>query len=102
MNLVECGPRKKDCVSIKINGEKVKKQKRLLLVCLKELEIEFKKRSPQLKIHKIYELCSKSCITVASKASHAVCVFLSSKHKAAVLCYSGELGLQRICVFMCM
>ena len=46
MNLVECGPRKKDCVSIKINGEKVKKQKRLLLVCLKELEIEFKKRSP--------------------------------------------------------
>ena len=52
MNLVECGPRKKDCVSIKINGEKVKKQKRLLLVCLKELEIEFKKRSPQLKIHK--------------------------------------------------
>ena len=30
-------PGKKDCVSIKINGEKIKKQKRLLLVHLKEL-----------------------------------------------------------------
>ena len=43
-------PGKKDCVSIKINAEKIKKQKRLLLVHLKELYIEFKKRNPQLKM----------------------------------------------------
>ena len=42
-------PGKKDCVSIKINAEKIKKQKRLL-VHLKELHIELKKRNLQLKI----------------------------------------------------
>ena len=42
-------PGKKDCVSIKINAKKIKKQKRLL-VHLKELYIELKKRNPQLKI----------------------------------------------------
>ena len=52
---------KKDCASIKTNAEKIKKQKRLLLVCLKELYIEFKKRNPQLKTGflKFCELCPK-------------------------------------------
>ena len=68
-------PGKKDCVSIKINAEKIKKQKRLL-VHLKELYIELKKRNPQLKIGftKFCELCPKWCITAASKGSHTVCV----------------------------
>ena len=75
-------PGKKDWVSIKINAEKFKKQKRLLLVHLKDLYIEFKKRNPQLKIGftKFCELCPKWCITAASKGSHnCLCVFLSSK-----------------------
>ena len=47
MNLVECVVGKRTvCVSIKINAAKIKKQKRLLLVRLKELYIEFKKRNP--------------------------------------------------------
>ena len=69
-------PGKKDYVSIKINVEKIKKQERLLLVRLKELYIEFKKRNLQLKIGftKFCELRPKWCKTVASKGSHTVCV----------------------------
>ena len=69
-------PGKKDWVSIKINAENFKKQKRLLLVPLKDLYIEFKKRNPQLKIGftKFCELHPKWCITAASKGSHTVCV----------------------------
>ena len=67
-------PGKKDCVSIKINAKKIKKQKRLLLVRLKELYIEFKKCNPQLKIGftKFCELRPRFCITAASKGSHTV------------------------------
>ena len=56
--------------------KKVKNKKRLFLVCLKELYIEFKKRNPQLKIGftKFCELRPKWCITAASKGSHTVCV----------------------------
>ena len=69
-------PGKKGCVSININAEKIKKKKRLLLVRLKELYIEFKKRNPQLKIDftKLCELRSKWCITAAGKGSHTVCL----------------------------
>ena len=67
---------KNDCVSIKITAEKNKKQKILLLVRLKVLDIEFKKPKPQLKVGftKFCELRTKWCITVASKGSHTVCV----------------------------
>ena len=58
MNLVECFLGKRT-VPIKINAEK----KRLLLVRLKELYIQFKKRNPQLKIGftKFCELHPKWC-----------------------------------------
>ena len=74
-------PGKKDWVSIKINAEKFKKQKRLLLVHLKDLYIEFKKRNPQLKIG-----FTKFCVTpkvvhnsCKQGLSYHLCVFLSSK-----------------------
>ena len=74
-------PGKKDWVSIKINAEKFKKQKRLLLVHLKDLYIEFKKRNPQLKIG-----FTKFCVTpkvvhnsCQQGLSYRLCVFLSSK-----------------------
>ena len=41
-------PGKKACVSIKINGEKIRKQKMLLLHRLKESHIEPKKSNPYL------------------------------------------------------
>ena len=99
-------PGKKDCVSIKINAEKIKKQKRLLLVHLKELYIEFKKHNPQLKIGftKFCELHSKWCITAASKGSHTVCV-CSYHQNVKLLCSAipGNLDYKEyIYEFMCM
>ena len=74
-------PGKKDCVSIKINAEKIKKQKRLLLVRLKKLYIEFKKYSPQLKIGFTKFYVSPKVVHNSCKQglSYRLCVFLSSK-----------------------
>ena len=43
-------PSKKDFVSVRIDGVKVHKQKRVLLINLKELYMEFKKQCPNAKI----------------------------------------------------
>ena len=43
-------PGKKNFVSVLLNGKKVHKQKRLILLCLEEIYIEFKKMYPDYKI----------------------------------------------------
>ena len=58
-----------------------------MLVRLKQLYIEFKKRNPQLKIGftKFCELRPKWCITAASKGSRTVCV-CSYQQNVKLLC----------------
>ena len=69
-------PGKKGCVSVFLNGKKVHKQKRLILLRLKELYIQFKKMHPNHKIgfSKFCELRSKWYITVNSSGVHCICV----------------------------
>jgi hypothetical protein len=69
-------PSKKDFVSVRIDGAKVHKQKRLLLLNLNELYLEYKKQWPNEKIgfSKFCELRPKWYITVNSARMHAVCV----------------------------
>ena len=62
-------PGKKDYVSVYINGVKIHKQKRLILVQLKELYLEYK-----IGFSKFCELRPKWCITVNSSGTHSVCV----------------------------
>jgi len=69
-------PGKKDYVSVKIDGSKVQKQKRLLLANIEELYSSFKEQNPDCKvgISKFYELRPQWCITVGVKGTHSVCV----------------------------
>ena len=69
-------PGKKSFVSVFLNGEKVHKQKHLILLDLKELYIKFKKMYPDYKIgfSKFCELRPKWCVTVNSSGTHCVCV----------------------------
>ena len=68
-------PGKKDFVSVHMNGVKLhKQQKRLILVRMKELYLELKKLNPECKIgfSKFCELRPKWCITVNSSGTHSV------------------------------
>jgi len=69
-------PGKKDFVSVKqSSGIRVHEQKRLLLVNLKELHREFTKISGlSIRFSTFCELRPKSCVSVASKGMHSVCV----------------------------
>ena len=69
-------PPKKEFVSVRIDGKKVHKQKRLLLLHLNKLYLEFKKQWPNDKMgfSKFCELRLKWCITVNSFVMHSVCV----------------------------
>ena len=69
-------PGKKEFVSVKINGHKEHKQKRLLLLNLKELHIEYKnKTNNQIGFSKFCELRPKWCILVGNASGlHSVCV----------------------------
>ena len=58
-------PEKKEFVSVKTDGVKQHKQKRLLLCNLKELHIEFLK-STQIGFPKFCQLRAKWCITLNS------------------------------------
>ena len=59
-------PGKKEYISIKIEGHKEHKQKRLLLVNLKELHLEFLKLGQPIGFSKFCQLCPKWYITVDS------------------------------------
>ena len=80
-------PGKKDFVSVRINNVKVHKQKRLILVRLKEIHLEFKKLYPEHKVgfNKFCELRPKWCLTVDSSGSHSVCV-CSYHQNAKLMC----------------
>jgi len=69
-------PGKKDYVSVKVNGQRVQMQKRLLLNNLKELFQLFKKTYPAVKcsFSKFASLRPKHCILAGASGTHSVCV----------------------------
>ena len=68
-------PGKKEYVSVRIDGKREQKQKRLLLVNLKELHLEFiKSTGDEISFSKFCELRPKWCVTVNSRGMHSVCV----------------------------
>lgn len=69
-------PGKKDFVSVKVNGVKEQKQKRLILCNLKELYVHFKNSYTGLKVglSKFRALRPKWCVLAGSSETHTVCV----------------------------
>ncbi len=68
-------PGQKDYVTLRVDGEKVRQQKRLLLANMKELYSAFKEKTQQkVGFAKFCELRPKLCITVGAKGTHSVCV----------------------------
>lgn len=69
-------PGQKDYVLIRTEQGKIHTQKRMLLVNLKELYIEFKKRYESIKVgfSKFCSLRPRWCVTVDSPGMHSVCV----------------------------
>lgn len=69
-------PGQKDTVSVKIDGQKVRMQKRLILNNLKELFQEFKSANPGVKcsFSKFASLRPKHCVLAGASGTHSVCV----------------------------
>ncbi|XP_071948717.1 uncharacterized protein [Antedon mediterranea] len=68
-------PGKKEYVSIRQGNQKEHVQKRLLLVNLKELHLEYLKQTgDKIGFSKFCELRPRQCVTVNSKGMHCVCV----------------------------
>ena len=69
-------PGKKDFKSVKEGGERVQKQKRLILMNLNEAFQLFKDKHPDVKLglSKFCELRPKECVTVGARGTHSVCV----------------------------
>lgn len=69
-------PGQKDTVSVKIDGQKVQMQKRLILNNLKELFQEFKSANPGVKcsFSKFASLRPKHCVLAGASGTHSVCV----------------------------
>ena len=74
-------PGKKDCVSVYVNGEMVRKQKRLILTRLLEVYAEFKSIYPTYRIgfSKFCELRPKWCDCLQQWFSFRLRVLLSPK-----------------------
>lgn len=66
----------KACTVMSVEGEKVVKPKRLLLINVRELYIQFKENHPDIKIgfSKFCELRPPWCLTAGTKGIHSVCV----------------------------
>lgn len=69
-------PGNKNYVTVRENGEKIHKQKRLILSNLKETYHLFKKKYPHLKIgfSKFCELRPKHCVLPGANGTHSICV----------------------------
>ena len=69
-------PGKKDCISVKIGGERKKVQKRLILCTLREAYFHFKDKNPGIKIglSKFIELRPKHVVLPGGSGTHTVCV----------------------------
>ena len=70
-------PGKKDCLSVNVQGEKVKIEKQLVLGNLREVYAQFKERYPDKKIgfSKFAMLCPKECVLAGASGTHQVCVY---------------------------
>ena len=76
-------PGKKDCASVRIDGRKESKQKRLILCNLRELYLHFKVLKPDVKVG-VSTFCSlrpKWCILAGSSGTHSVCVCIYHQNK---------------------
>lgn len=69
-------PGKKDCISVRIAGQRVNMQKRLVLCNLKELHCAFKDKFPDQKIgfSKFADLRPRHCVLAGASGTHCVCV----------------------------
>ena len=68
-------PGQKDYVTVQIEGQKIQKQKRLLLTNLNEMYCNFKTQNQEVVgFSKFCELRPKWCIPVGPKGTHSVCV----------------------------
>ena len=68
-------PGKKDYVSVRVEGVKVQKQKRLLLSNLKEMHVAYRKMyGREVSFSKFCTLRPKWCVTVGASGMHSVCV----------------------------
>lgn len=78
---------KKDTVTVHIDDEKTKKQKRLLLNDIKNLHVEFKKNFPEYPIGltKFAELRPKWCVLAGSAGTHNVCVCIIHQNFKAMI-----------------
>ena len=95
-------PGKKEFVSVSFEGGRIHKQKRLLLLNLKELHQQFlQSTGKSIGFSKFCELRPKWCVTVNSKGMHSVCV--CEKHQNAKLFCSalpGKYTYQDVLLFM--
>lgn len=100
-------PGQKEYVSVKIDGKRIQKQKRLLLVNLKEMFENFRQKEVHEKIgfSKFCELRPRWCVTVGSRGSHSVCIceihqnvklMITALHKLGVNDYE-ELMRKLVC-----
>jgi len=81
-------PGKKDFVSVQESGQKVHKQKRLLLCNLKELFLAYREKyGPEIGFSKFCVLRPPWCISVGPSGTHTVCVCL--QHQNVKLMLSG-------------
>lgn len=69
-------PSKRDSVSVKIDEQKIRVQKRLLLLDIKILHNKFKEVNSNLKIGltKFAELRPKWCVFAGQSGTHSICV----------------------------
>ena len=68
-------PRKRDCISVKINGKKTLMQKRLLLCNLIEAHRQLYNEYPNVKVghSKFMELRPKNVVLAGTAGTHNVC-----------------------------
>ena len=80
------------CISVIIDGVKCHKQKRLLLINLKELHLKLLNTTDhKIGFSKFCHLCPKWCVTVDSSSGvHSVCV--CEIHQNGKLLYAAILG----------
>lgn len=68
-------PRKKEFVSIRVNGKQIQVNKFVVLNSLIESSVLFKVRYSEQKIgfSKLWELLTKHCVLAGSAGTHSVC-----------------------------
>ena len=110
---------KKDCVSVSVDGEKVKVQKRRILCTVYEAYLKFKEENPNVKIgfSKFAEARPKHVVLPGASGTHNVCVCVYHQNPKLMIdhsqiksnpvfkelvgseennCYSGEIKYQHL------